>query len=207
MSQPKIEFIRSLQEEVLPLWPSDISQKIRVKFSWICLYRADPDLDSTILRGYMVRQYSARAHTPDDPASFWCVVAGNQDMGWQNLVWTKEMLQALDSEEALTSDSEKLGKVIDMKGVHEPNGHDTPAHIVADKNGFTLALGCAIPKGYRDLLRKEISENGKIDPLHRANMESYIPAEYIDFVVDLEFETKFQTALSEINESKSLTEK
>lgn len=123
-------------------------------------------------------------------------------MGWQNLVWTKEMLQALDAEDALTSDAEKLGKVIDMREVHEPNGHDTPANVIADRNGFTLALGCAMPRGYREHLRAEIAENGKLDPLHIANMASYIPEEYIEFIVNIGFEEKFQIALQEIDQTK-----
>lgn len=199
MSQTKVEFIGSLQNEVRTLHPSEISQRIREKYAWVCLYRADPDLDPNLYRGYMVRPYTGRAHSAEDPAGYWCIIAGSQTIGWQNLVWTKEMLQALDPEHALTSDSDKLRQVIEMGEVHEPHDSDTDACVVADKNGFTLALGCAIPRAYREKLRKEIQETGKLDPLERANMENYIPAEYVDSVLGPGFEDEFNRALDETN--------
>lgn len=199
MSQAKIEFIQSVQGEEQALWPYDVSQRIREKFAWLSLYRGDPELDpNSAYRGYMVRPYTARAHSPEDPAAYWCVVATGQSMGWQNLVWIKEMLQALDSEDALTSDGEKLAQVIEMSDVHEPNGDDTPLNVVADRNGFTLALGCAIPKRLRDLLRSELASSGSIAPIRRADLESYIPAEYVDYLLDEAFEQEFENALSEI---------
>ncbi len=199
MSQAKIEFIQSMQEEEQALWPYDVSQRIREKFAWLCLYRGDSELDPKLAyRGYMVRPSTSRAHSAEDPAAYWCVVATSQTMGWQNLVWIKEMLQGLDSEDALTSDAEKLDQVIAMSDVHEPNGHDTPPNVVADRNGFTLALGCAIPQKLRDALRRELIATGGLSPLRRADLENYIPSEYVDHVLDEAFEQEFDNALKEI---------
>ena len=198
MSQTKVDFINGLQSEDRALHPSVISQRIREKFAWVCLYRADPLLDPSLYRGYMVRPYTGRAHSADDPAGYWCIIASNQSIGWQNLVWTKEMLQALDSEEELTSDPAKLKNVLKMRAIHEPHSDDTPPNVVADKNGFTLALACEIPKKYRDYLRNEIATHGRLDPLHRADMENYIPEEYVDAVLSLDFEPDFDRALQEI---------
>lgn len=199
MSQAKVEFVQSLQGESQALWPFDISQRIRERFSWLCLYRGDPELEPTVFRGYMVRPRTASAHSSEDPAAFWCVVSTKQSMGWQNIVWTKEMLQALDSEGELTSDAEKLDQVIDMRDVHAPNSCDTPPNVVADRNGFTLALGCAIPGKLREHLREEVQSSGELSPLRRADLENYIPKEYVDYVLNISFEEEFKKALSEIS--------
>lgn len=198
MSQAKIEFIQSMQGEEQALSPYDVSQRICDKFNWLSLCRGDPELHPIECRGYMVRPSTSRAHSSEDPAAYWCVVATSQSMGWQYLVWIKEMLQALDSEDALTSDAEKLAQVIEMNDVHAPNGDDTPPNVVADRNGFTLALGCAIPKVLRNTLRTESASPAGISSLRRAGLENYIPAEYIDYILHEEFEQAFENALNEI---------
>jgi hypothetical protein len=197
MSQLKVQFIRSLQDEARPLWPYDISQRIRLEFSWISLYKADTELNPDVYRGYMVRTVSQRAHSADDPAAFWCVIAANQSMGWQNITWTKEMLQALDSESALTSSRERLGEMLDMGSIHTENDHNTPPHVVADRNGFTLALACAVPEGHRRILREYKTQHGSLDPKMLAEI-AHIPEEHIDTVLSPDFEEAFAKALAEI---------
>src|SRR5688572_25426921 len=111
----------------MPLWPFDISQRICASFGWISLYLGDAELDPSKLRGYMVRPPSNRLHSAADPAQFWCVVASSQPMGWQHITWTKEMLQVLDGEDALTNNSERLREMLDQ---NSPPGESSPPHVV-----------------------------------------------------------------------------
>jgi len=195
MSMIKAKFIRGLQEYDEPLWPSEISQKIRQQFFWISAVRWDDELDPKLFRGYMVRSHMTRAYTADDPFLYWCVIATRQSMGWSNVTWIKEMLQALDSGECLTSSKEDLGVMIDNRIAILPNGDDTPPNLIADKNGFILALGSAVPLGYRKRLR-EMRKLGAL-PLNIIETLNHIPKDYIDFVLNESFEGAFEQALKE----------
>ncbi|MEO9469195.1 hypothetical protein [Parasphingorhabdus sp.] len=199
MSQIKADFILQLQDENKPLWPNEISHKIRHQFAWMSLYKVDLELDPEHIRGYMVRIPPTRAHSAQDPHIFWCIIAGNQSMGWQNITWTKEMLQALDGDQALTTNEQQLGDMLDMGAIDQPNDDETPANVVADRNGFTLALACAVPKAYRLHLRQHLQSSDSLAPQMLADL-GHIPEQYISYVLDAGFEDKFEKALDEICE-------
>jgi hypothetical protein len=200
MSQVKAKFIESLQTNDNPLSPYDISQAIRKEFYWVCLYKGDPFLDPDVRRGYMVRTPITQAASADEPAMYTCAIAEKQSMGWQNITWIKEMLHALDGGDSVVNNSEKLGNILDINSVHQQNNIQTPVAVVHDCNGFDLALGCAVPRTLRQRLRMQKSvNNGNVDPVMRSDLCN-IPDEYIDYVLNEEFEKTFEQALSEIRQ-------
>lgn len=190
----KLSFILSLQSTDAPLWPSDISQSIREKFGWVSLYKGDPELNPAILRAYMTRPPSNSLHSAEDPAHYWCVVATRQSMGWQNIAWTKEMLQVLDPEESLVTDPKKLGEMLDHNG---PTRNDTPKHVQTDQNGYALALGCAVPERCRDRNRRHLADHGQLSSAILKQLE-HIPEEHIEHVHSKAFEQEFLECLREL---------
>ncbi len=196
MSKEKADFIREIQSTNQPLSPYEISQLIRISYNWVSLYKGDPELKSAFWRGYMVRPDVTHAYTPENPAIYWCVIALDQPKGWQHVTWIKEMLQIIDSASHYTSDKDKLGAMLETRRTTDPNGDGTPLNVVADKHGFILALACAVPREYRETLRKgRFLERVGQDAI--ANITN-IPPEYVDRILDIEFEIAFEKALKEI---------
>jgi len=197
MSKIKADFIASLQTSAQPISPYEISQEIRREFSWVCLSQFDEDLNPEIARGYMIRPLMRRVHTPDDPCLYWCVISTQQSKGWQHVTWIKEMLHALDSGDSLTSNKDKLGSMLDVRVANSPNGRETPPHVVADKTGLILALGTAIPNSFRKKLRTHGQTKDEL-PLNILADLANIPENFIDTILNDNFEEKFNTALTEI---------
>jgi hypothetical protein len=83
--------------------------------------------------------------------------------------------------------------MLDSRRVLAKNGDATPLNVVADKNGFTLALGAKVPMVYRNSLR-----NSRVRPsLESLEAALLVPKEFIDWLLTEEFERYFETALAE----------
>jgi hypothetical protein len=191
----KSEFIRSLQSENKLLSPPEISQRIREKHSCVSTYRGDPKLDVRMYRGYMIRWTEKPNKTPDDPDWYECIISLDQSKQWQDLVWTKEILGILDGPDHWTRDKSSLGDMLDNRAPREPHGVSTPLNVKADKNGLTLALGCAVPRAYRKTLRdQKFSEKYSTKQLETMLL---VPEEFIAVLLGPEFETDFDRALAE----------
>lgn len=192
----KANFIRSLQYESKALSPFDISQRLRQTHSCVSICRLDPKLDVKQYRGYMVRYGEKRDRTPENPELYTCVVSSQQSMAWQQLVWAKEILQILDHPEHRTGAKVALGDMLDSRKVLVKNGDSTPLNVVADRNGFTLALGSKVPMVYRTSLR-----NSRVRPSPET-LEStlLVPAEFIDWLLTDDFERHFEKALIECDD-------
>jgi len=194
----KASFIRKLQSYDKPLHPSDISQLVRNDHNAISACRFDDELDPEFLRGYMIEPNNTgtREFTTDNPAVYWCVVSTKQSPGWQHLTWAKEILQILDDESHKTDNKEKLRAMLENRIANEPNCNGELPNVVADKNGFLLALGCIVPRGYRELMRQE----NHIELFSLTDLASilFIPEEYVKEVIADSFEDKFEERLSEI---------
>jgi meiotically up-regulated gene 157 (Mug157) protein len=68
--------------------------------------------------------------------------------------------------------------------------------VVADKNGFTLALGTKVPMVYRTSLR-----NTKVRPsLDALEATLLVPKEFIEWLLTDHFEEFFEQALVECND-------
>lgn len=199
MDLNKPSFILSLQSHDSTISPHQLSQYVRITYGWICVCRIDDDLPPDRYRAYMVLPEPKSSQSPENPAVYWCVVSGRQNAHWQHLSWTKEILQALDDSSQRTNNKEKLEAMLRTRVANSPNGNSTPPNIVADKNGFILALGCMVPARYREILRKEnFLERfaGKEDQL--ADILN-IPQEYVEAVIDDSFEDLFEKKLREIS--------
>jgi hypothetical protein len=188
----KSDFIRSLQFEPKALSPFDISQRLRQQYSCVSIYQGDPDLDFRKRRGYMVRYQPKAERTPENPELYTCVIALNQSPAWQDLVWAKEILHILDGPGHATH-ADNLGDMLDSRAVNGPTGDGTPLNVMADKNGFILALGCKIPHTYRVSLRKSLDRPGH-DQLEKTLM---VPTDFIEDLLNPKFEEEFATALAE----------
>jgi hypothetical protein len=197
----KSEFIRSLQSENKLLSPPEISQRIRRGYSCVSTYRGDPKLDIRMYRGYMIRWTEKPNRTPDDPDWYECVISLDQSKQWQDLVWTKEILGILDGPKHWTRDRASLGNMLDSRESRGPSGDSTPLNVKADKNGLTLALGCAVPRAYRKTLR----EQNYLTKHAPAQLETMllVPAEFIKWLLSPEFEADFDRALVECDQEEA----
>jgi hypothetical protein len=192
----KAEFVRSLQYESKALSPFDISQRLRQTHSCVSTSQGDPYLDIELYRGYMVRFREKRDRTPENPELYVCVVSTQQSLAWQQLIWAKEILQILDRPEHRTGSKEALGHMMDSRKVLAQNGGQTPLNVVADKNGFTLALGAKVPMVYRNSLRSV-----KVRPsLEALEATLLVPKEFIEWLLTDHFEGTFEQALIECDD-------
>jgi hypothetical protein len=190
----KADFIGSLQGENKALSPYDISQRLRIAVGCVCVYRGDPDLSVDDFRGYMIKYADKPHRSPENPELYVCVISLQQSKAWQDVIWTKEILQILDSLDHRTDTQDKLGQMLEHRRPHAPYGDGTPTHIVADANGFTLALGCTVPQSYRDTLRQQrYLDRYPLDVLEGMLL---IPAEWVEFVLSPSFEDNFNLALA-----------
>lgn len=191
----KSEFIRSLQHEEKGLSPYDVSQRVRLSHSCVSTYQGDPLLKVADYRGYMTRFEEKTDRTPANPELYVCIISLDQSKQWQDLVWTKEILQILDDKGHRTYNKDALAHMLDNRAAQGPTPNGTPLNVMADKNGFTLALGSMVPKGYRDILRKQrAKENVKVELLEK---QILVPAEFIEWLLSDKFEADFETALKE----------
>lgn len=190
----KADFIRSLQSEIKGLSPYDISQRLRLECGCVSIYHGDDELSVEDFRGYMVKFTDKPNRSPNDPELYVCVISLQQSKAWQDVVWIKEILQILDRIDQRTDDPAKLRSMLANRAVATPNGTGTPGHVVADKNGLTLALGSAIPRGYRKVLRDQnYLDRYDVDELEHMLL---IPAEWVEFLLDESFEPVFEEALA-----------
>ena len=191
----KSDFIRSLQPEQKTLSPSEISERLRLAISCVSTYQGDSQLDIRHFRGYMVRFSEKTDKTPDNPELYTCIISTNQSKAWQDLIWTKEILQILDPKTRWTDAETKLAEMLSMRIAYSPNGNGTPPHVVADKAGLTLALGMAIPHAHRTTLRL----SNALGDFTAEDLEKrlIIPSEFIPAVLDPKFAEEFEVALSE----------
>jgi hypothetical protein len=189
----KSEFIRSLQSESIALSPYQVSQRLRLACGCVSVFQGDHELDPADYRGYMLRYAEKPDRTPENPELYVCVISLRQGKAWQDLIWTKEILGVLDHPEHRTKDRTSLGHMIDNRSALPPHGAGTPANVIADKNGFTLALGCAVPFEYRKVLRKE----KYLDRFSGEQLEELllIPEEFIAHLLSEGFEKSFEEAL------------
>lgn len=185
----KSTFVRSLQVETKALSPFDISQRLRQEYGCVSIYKADPNLDIAKFRGYMIRSYK-EDRSPENPEVYICVISTLQSKPYQDLTWTKEILHILDAPSHRT-DSESLGHMLDNRETTGRTGNGTPPNVMADKNGVTLALGCMVPRTYRNSLR---TSGLQIEQLE--GMLS-VPQEYIPWLLFQEFEADFEAAVAE----------
>ena len=190
----KKKFIADLQSEAKLLSAYDVSQRVRQTISCVSLCEFDHELPPEEFRAYMVKWADKPDRTPENPELYVCVIAANQSIGWQNVVWIKEILQIFDANGERTNTKEKLREMLSVRQTTDSNNGESP-HVIADKNGFVLALGTAVPKAYREILRDQ-------DFYSRFSNEELekmlnIPNEFADFVLGKEFESKFDAALAE----------
>jgi len=194
----KASFVRKLQDYHEPLHPSVISNLVREEYNAISACRFDNNLDPRVLRGYMLEpeRTGVRKFTRENPAVYWCVVSTKQSSGWQLLTWAKEILQILDDPTHKTDSKSKLSSMLGNRIANQPNCNGELPNVVADKNGFLLALGCMVPKSYRELMRQE----NHLQLFGISDLASilFIPEEYVSLVLDEQFEIDFEQLLSEI---------
>lgn len=191
---PKANFVRSLQCECKPLSPYDISQRIRLQYSCVSTFQGDADLDPTMWRAYMVRYKEKPKRTPEDPEWYSCVVSLQQSKPWQDLSWTKEILQILDKPSHRTNNLVALKAMFNNRHAGGCLIAEAPGNVKADLNGFSLALGAAIPLGYRKILRaqKYLERHSAQDLEQMLN----IPSELIPELISDDFEVGFEAALT-----------
>jgi hypothetical protein len=185
----KANFVMSLQYESKALSPFDISQRLRQTHSCVSVYRGDPELKSRVIRGYMVRPPEKPDRTPENPELYVCVISLDQSKAWQD----KEILGILDTPEHHTNTKAKLGDMLDNRRVLTQNGHGTPPNVVADKIGFTLALGTMVPMVYRTSLRAMKNR----PPLEVLEGTISVPKEFIEWILTDEFEHSFSKAIAD----------
>ncbi len=189
----KSAFVRSLQPETLALSPYHISQKLRLAHGCVSIYRGDPELVAALVRAYMIRFEGPEVGSSEEPIIYQCVVSLGQSPAWQSLAWTKEIIHILDRPEHRTGNKEALGHMLDNRDTSTEHSENTPYNVRADKDGFTLALGCTVPQGYRHILRTD----KYIERFTPAQLEEIIPvpSEYIPQLLDPQFEGQFEKAL------------
>jgi hypothetical protein len=154
----------------------------------------DEHLDIRAFRGYMLRYKEKPDRTPENPELYICTIALSQPKQWQDLIWTKEILQILDRPEFRTTNKESLGHMMDNRETIGPHGDATPPNVGADRDGITLALGCAIPLGYRKVLREQ--EFLKKYTIEQLESQLLIPSEFIEWLLSDAFEQDFEIALA-----------
>lgn len=189
----KSELIRSLQSEEKALSPFDISQRIRIDYGCVSVYKGDPDLPIEAYRGFMIRFAEKPNRSAKDPELYTCTISLRQTKPWQDLVWTKEILQILDNVGHRTGDRDALGHLLEMQPQWRSNG--TPLNVRADMNGLALALGATIPHAYRTILRQQnFIQN---HPPAQLEQVLLVPAEFLAWVMSEQFEADFEKAIIE----------
>lgn len=191
MDISKRGFIESLQARDQLLSPHHISQLTRLAIGCVSICSFDPKLDVDILRGYMKRDQPKVDRSAENPELFDCVVATQQSQAWQYVVWIKEILQIFDHVEERTKTTLAFIEMLRLRSTIN-NGSDMPS-VKADKNGFVLAMGSAVPSRYRDVLRKEkFLTRYSLDELEKI---LFVPKEKIEFLLGDQFEGAFEKAL------------
>jgi hypothetical protein len=192
----KADFVRSLQFESKALSPFDISQRLRQLHSCVSICQLDPELNPDEYRGYMLRYKPKQNRSPQNPELYVCVVSAKQSMAWQQLVWAKEILQILDHPEHHTGSKTALEHMMASRAVLAPNENETPLNVMADKNGFLLALGSKVPRDYRNSLR----DTKALPSLETLEGILLVPKEFIERLLSEEFEAQFEQALKECDD-------
>lgn len=192
----KAEFVKSLQFESKALSPFDISQRLRQLHSCVSICLLDEGLNPEEYRGYMLRYEPKPNRSPQNPELYVCVVSAQQSMAWQQLVWAKEILQILDRPEHRTDSKVALEHMMASRAVLVPNAEETPLNVVADKNGFLLALGSKVPRDYRNSLR-DTKSRPSVETLEGILL---VPKEFIERLLSDEFEAQFEQALRECDD-------
>jgi hypothetical protein len=187
----KADFVESLQFESKALSPFDISQRLRQQHGCVSICQLDDELNVEKYRGYMLRYQEKRDRSPQNPELYVCVVSTRQSLAWQQLVWAKEILQILDRPEHRTGSRRALGDMMDSRQVLTDNGDDTPLNVVADRIGFTLALGSKVPRVYRNSLRNTLT----LPSLESLEAILLVPKTFIPWLLTPGFETRFEGAL------------
>jgi len=133
--------------------------------------------------------------SPESPAIYWCVIASDQELGYQQLTWVKEILHVLDAPEQRTNTPDRLRSLLESRSGHGHNGDDPP-NVSADKNGVILALGCMVPRAYREIMRKE--EHVELYGVDALAAMLQVPTHMIEGLVSEEFEEDFERVLCSI---------
>jgi hypothetical protein len=154
----------------------------------------DADLPIEHYRGYMIRYHAKPNRSPEDPEHYICVTSLRQSKQWIDLVWIKEILGILDGTDHWTTNKLLLGHMLDHRDVVS-RSVGTPLNVMADRNGLVLALGCTIPLAYRHTLREQ-RYTAKYTPQQMESM-IFIPAEFVEYVLNPAFEEVFEQALTE----------
>lgn len=186
-------FVESLQAHYRLFSPHEISQKVRLAIGCVSICSFDDQLDVRVIRGYMKRDAPKPNRSAEDPELYDCVVSTNQSQAWQYTVWIKEILQIFDRQDARTDNREALDEALRMRNTELlPREFESPSHA-ADRNGYVLALGSAVPFLYRSVLRREkYLERYSAEELERL---LFVPSEKQPFLLSGEFEDIFQAAL------------
>jgi hypothetical protein len=139
----------------------------------------------------MVRWVEKKNRSPENPEPYAAVVAGDQSLAWQHVVMTKEILHILDPADQRTRDRDGLARMLGRTMDDAFGG--SGMNVVADKVGFILAVGTAIPGAYRKTLRGQKTHN-------YADLERIlnVPSALISIVLLQQFENDFEAALSSI---------
>ncbi|NIY77953.1 hypothetical protein HCZ23_00515 [Celeribacter sp. HF31] len=192
MTQTKRGFIESLQVKDTLLSPYEISQEMRLAIGCVSVCSFDEQLQIEHFRGYMIR-HKKRDRSPENPELYDCVVSTNQSRAWQHIVWIKEILHIFDQEKQRTQRADALKEMLLSRDTGTPSNGSTGLNVIADKEGLVLALGSAVPRRYRTVLRDQ-------EFLQRYTPEQLevmltVPKEKMAFLLDAEFEVKFNSAL------------
>lgn len=193
MTMNKMTFVQGLQLNNKALSPYEISQQVRLAIGCVSRCSWDDDLSVEHLRGYMVRLQIKEDRTPENPEWYECVIAKKQSLAWQHIVWTKEILQIFDKSEERTNSENALREMLEMRHTAKPGQSGDLPSTDADRNGFVLALACAVPFQYREVLR----QNRYLDRFPLEDLEKVlgVPKEKIEFLLKPEFEDHFEKAL------------
>jgi len=190
----KSEFVRSFQEADQPFHPHEVSQRVRKAIGCVSSYHGDPDLSTEHFRGYMVRYKEKPNRSAEDPELYICVISTQQSAAYQHVIWIKEIIQIFDSVDHRTDTADKLQTMLVNRATNPTHSSEGESHVVADKNGFILALGVAVPRAYREICRKQNFlaryPNEDIEKLLN------IPAEFVEFVLGQDFAKEFEAALA-----------
>lgn len=197
MNMSKRAFVQGLQVRDQVLSPYEISQAVRLAIGCVSRVAWDHKLPSEHSRGYMLRPLEKPDRTPENPQWYECVVATDQSLAWQHLIWTKEILHILDDEGERTNSEAALRQMLELRHTEMPSDPNSLPSTEADKNGLILALACAVPFRYRVVLRKNnFLARYSLDELEKALV---VPKEKVEFLLAEAFESHFETALNNRN--------
>ncbi len=103
------------------------------------------------------------------------------------------MIGILDAPSHRTTNKAALGHMLDNRESIEPHVRGTPLNVMADKNGLTLALGCAVPGAFRKIMR----EQGYQKKYSAEDLEEIlgVPAEFFEWLFNPQFEDDLERAL------------